>query len=227
MPSIRTAVTTSLVLAAGALAWVASRARSTLERLRKLLRTAAALTRSAAARAVAWVRGVATGPARDLAAGPVRTALLGRRADVSLLVALTAPVLAAAAAWWVLTAVGGPGTLGNWVTGTWSGTDPSVALAVAVTLVVAAGATSAAVNSGLLPTTVLVAGPVFGALLTRYGTESPRLVSLPDAVVFAAGVAVVGGGLLGVLSFVVGAGVRRVVRVLVGGSGPTGRPEGT
>lgn len=96
-----------------------------------------------------------------------------------------------------------------------------------MTLVVAAGATSAALNSGLLPTAVLVAGPVFGALLTRYGTESPRLVSLPDAVVFAAGVAVVGGGLLGLLSFVVGAGMRRVVSVLVGGSGPAGRPEGT
>ena len=227
MPSIRTAATTSLVLAAGALAWVASWTRSAVERLWRWLRTAVELARSVATRAGARTRDVAAGPARDLATGPVRTALLGRRTDASLLVVLTAPVLAAVAAWWVLTAVGGPGTLGNWVTGTWSGTDPSVALAVAVTLVVAAGATSAAVNSGLLPTTVLVAGPVFGALLTRYGTESPRLVSLPDAVVFAAGVAVVGGELLGVLSFVVGAGVRRVVRVLVGGSGPAGRPEGT
>jgi hypothetical protein len=146
---------------------------------------------------------------------------------VSLLVALTAPVLAAVTAWWVLSAVGGPGALGDGVAGTWSGTDPSVPLAVAVTLVVAAGATSAAVNSGLLPTTVLTAGPVFGAVVTRYGTESPRLVSLPDAVVFAAGAAVVGGGLLGVVSVLVGAAARRVVRVLVAGSGPAGRPEGT
>lgn len=225
MPSIRTAVTTSLVLAAGALAWVASWVRSAVERLWRLVRTAAGLTRSATARAAARAQCVATGPARDLAAGPVRTALLGRRTDVSLLVALTAPVTAVVAAWWVLTAVGGPETLGDWIVGTWSGTDPSVALAVAVTLVVAAGTASAALNSGLVPTTVLVAGPVFGALVTRYGTEAPRLVSLPDAVVFAAAVAAVGGGLFGVVSFCLGAAVRRVVQVLTGGPGGAGRPE--
>ena len=128
---------------------------------------------------------------------------------MSLLVALAAPVLAAVAAWWVLAAVGGPETLGNWITGTWSGTD----------LVVAAGAASA----GLVPTTVLVAGPVFGAPVTRYGTEAPRLVSLPDAVVLAAAGAAVGGGLLGAVSFRLGAAVRRVVRVLTGSPGAAGR----
>ncbi len=221
MPSIRTAVATSLVLAAGALAWVASWVHSAVERLWKLLRTAAAMTRSATARAVVWARRVVTGRARDLAAGPVRTALLGYRTDVSLLVALTAPVLAGVAAWWVLTTVGGPETLGDWATGTWSGADPSVPLAVAVTLVVAAGAASAAVNSGLVRTTVLVAGPVFGALVTRYGTEAPRLVSLPDAIVFAAVAAAVGRGVLGVVSFCLGAAIRRVVRALTGDGAAT------
>lgn len=210
---------------AGALARVAPWTHSAVERLWRLVRTAAARMRSAAGQAVARARQVATGPVRDPAVGPVRTALLGRRTEVSLLVSLTAPVLAAVAAWWVLTTVGGPETLGDWIAGTWSGTDPSVALAVAVTLVVAAGAASAAVNSGLVPTTVLVAGPVFGALVTRYGTEAPRLVSLPDAVLFAAAAAAVGGGLLGVVSFCLGAAVRRVVRVLTGDSGPAERPE--
>jgi hypothetical protein len=200
MPSVRTAVTTSLALVAGSLARTVTWTRSAVERLWTLLR-------AAAARSVVWTQRVA--------AGPARTAPLGRRAGVSLAVALAAPVLAAVAAWWVLAAVGGPGTLGNWITGTWSGTDP----AVAVALVVAAGAASAR----LVPTTVLVAGPVFGALVTRYGTEAPRLVSLPDAVVFAAAGAAVGGGLLGAVSFCLGVAVRRVVWVLTGGPGAAGR----
>jgi hypothetical protein len=197
MLSTRTAVTASL---ARTVSWT----RSAVERLWTLLR-------AAAARSVVWTRRVA--------AGPARTALLGRRADVSLLVALAAPVLAAVAAWWVLAAAGGLKTLGNRITGTWSGTDPAVVLAVAVAFVVAAGAASA----GLVPTTVLVAGPVFGALVTRYGTETPRVVSLPDAVVPAAAGAAVGGGLLGAVSFCLGVAVRRVVRVLTGGPGAAGR----
>jgi hypothetical protein len=227
MPSTRAAVTTSLVFAAGALAWVASQTRAAVERCWRWLGTAVELVRSAARRVAARARDAAAGPVREFAAGPVRTALLGRRTDVSLLVALTAPALAAVAAWWVIAAVGGYETLAAWTRGTWAGTAPSVALVLAVTLVLAAGAASAAANSGLVPTTTLVAGPVFGAVLTRYGTETgATVVSLPDAVAVATGGALFVGVPFGVTAFCLGAAVRRVVRTVAGGSGGAGRPEG-
>jgi hypothetical protein len=84
------------------------------------------------------------------------------------------------------------------------------------------------VNSGLVPTTLLVAGPVFGAVLTRYGTETgTTVVSLHNAVVVACGAALFVGVPFGVAAFYLGAAVRRVVRAVAGGSGPAGRPEET
>jgi hypothetical protein len=96
------------------------------------------------------------------------------------------------------------------------GTNPSTLVFVAVAVLVALGAVSAAVNSGLVPTTLLVAAPVFGATVTRYGTEvryswGTGVVSLPDAVAVAAAVAAVFGVPLAVCGFLLGAGLKHAV----------------
>lgn len=85
-------------------------------------------------------------------------------------------------------------------------------------------------NSGDLPTGVLVSATVFGAAVTRYGTEvtySSRsaAVSLPDAVGLAVLIAVVFGVPIALVGFLLGSAVRRVVTAVGGGSGPSSRPE--
>jgi hypothetical protein len=125
----------------------------------------------------------------------LRRGLFGRRLDISAaLVVLVAPALAAGANYWAA----GVGYLRiqQWVRGTWYGTDPQTAVFLAAGGLVALAAASAAANSGLVPTTVLAAGPVFGAAFTRYGLvlEPYGTVSLPNAV---------GIGLLVALAFAV------------------------
>jgi hypothetical protein len=185
--------------------------------------------RSLARTARSNARRLLDGPVSAAIRGPVRTALLGRRLEVSLVALLLAPVLAVGTAWWVASTVGFT-TLEQWVRGTWTGTNPSLAVFVAVALLVALGAVSAGVNSGLLPTSALVAAPVFGAAVTRYGTTvahtwGTTVVSLPNAVGVAALVAVAVGGPIGLSGFLVGAALRRVVAVLRRGAGPAASPE--
>lgn len=187
-----------------------------------------ARTRSLVAAVVTAARDALAGPVRRALVGPVRTGLLGRRPEISLAVALLAPLLAAATAWWV----GGLGfeTLLRWAEGTWYGTDPNAVVFISVAVLLALAAVSTAVNSGLVPTFALVAGPVFGAAVTRYGTTvahtwGTTVVSLPNAVGVAALVAVAVGGPLGLSSFLVGAALRRVVAVLRRGAGPAASPE--
>jgi hypothetical protein len=174
-------------------------------------------------------RDALTGPVKERIAGPLRDVLVGRRLDVSLLVVLLAPVFALASAWWVGSTVD-YATLEGWVRGTWYGTDPVLAVFLAVAGLLALGTISAALNSGLVPTTVLVAAPIFGMAVTRYGTGvtynwGTTVVSLPDAVGVAGIFALAFGVPIAICGFLLGSGLRRITGVLVGGSGRSSRPE--
>lgn len=222
---LRSALETSVALLAVALSRSASALRTTAALLWRLTRTAGRLLGSIASRTYRAL----DGPVRRAVTGPVSDGLLGRRLEASLLVVLLSPVLALATAWWVGSTVGYP-TLEGWVRGTWTGTDPTTAVFLGVALLLALGAASAALNSGLVPTTVLVAGPAFGAAVTRYGTEvtyawGESVVSLPNAVGVAALLALAFGVPIAVGGFLLGVAVRRVARVLRGDSGPSSRPE--
>lgn len=165
-----------------------------------------------------------SGPAKRFVSGPLRVALVGRRTDVSLLVVLLAPALALAVTWWVGSTVGYE-TIVEWVRGTWFGTNPTLSVFAAAFALVVLGAISAAVNSGLLPTSLLVSAPVFGAAVTRYGTTvtytwGTDVVSLPNAVGMATLLALSFGVPLGVAGFLLGRLSRRLVTVLRGQSGP-------
>ena len=226
--SLHDALSTVLRLLTAAVAWTASAASTTLARLRSTLGSVGARVRTGSLTLARRTHGLLAGPVRETIAGPVRDVVIGRRSDVSILVVLSAPVLALGTAWWVESTAGYP-ALEAWVRGTWYGTDPSLAVFLGVALLLALGAVSAAVNSGVVPTTVLVSGAIFGAAVTRYGTEvasGPGLtvVSLPDAVVFAAAFAVGFGVPIAVCGFLIGVGVRRLARVITGDSGPSSRP---
>jgi hypothetical protein len=202
----------------GVLSWLVGALWRLVTRLWAPLRAAGRRFRAAVATVVPRARRAFAGPVRRALAGPVRTVLLGRRADVSLLVTLATPVAAFAVAWWVDASVGYE-ALQRMTEGTWDGTNPSTLVFVAVAVLVALGAVSAAVNSGLVPTTLLVAVPLFGATVTRYGTEvryswGTGVVSLPDAVAVAAAVAAVFGVPLAVCGFLLGAGLKRAVAVV-------------
>lgn len=212
----------------GLLAWAWSLAVAGFTRARSLAVAGFARARSLVAAGVARTRDVLDGPVRRVLAGPVRTALLGRRVEVSLVVVLLAPLLAAGAAWWVGSV--GFGTLVEWAEGTWTGTDPNSLVLLSAAALVALAAVSAAVNSGLVPTSLLVAGPLFGAAVVRYGTTVERtygahVVSLPEAVGVAALLAVAVGLPLALVGFVLGAAARRVVRVFADEADRSAGPE--
>ncbi len=162
-------------------------------------------------------RMVLSGPVKQFVTGPLRTVVLGTRHDVSLVIALLSPVLALVTSWGVVSTVGYE-TLTVWVRGTWFGTDPSLAIFLAVGSLLVLGAISAGANSGLLPTGLLVSAPIFGAAVTRYGTTvtytwGNQVVSLPNAVgmaiLFAAGF----GLPVAVCGFVLGRTLRHIVRM--------------
>ena len=166
----------------------------------------------------AWSVAVARGPVSRVVRGPLATLLCGRRAAVSVSLLGLAPVLAALTAGAVTATTGYP-PLERWLVETWTGTDPRTVVFVGGVLLVGLAAASAAANAGLLPTVVLVAGPLFGVAMTRYGTVvdrgfGPRVVSLPDATAFAVGVAVVGGVTAGLVGYGLGASLRRAVSVV-------------
>jgi len=157
---------------------------------------------------------------------PLRYALFGRRAAVSLLVCLLTLPLALGSAWWVDTTLG-YATLVELVTGTWYGTNPESGVFLAAAVLVGLGAVSAGLNSGLVPTSALVVAPVFGAALTRYGTTVPTyggrttVVSLPEAVAYAASVGVAVGVPIAVGGFLLGVALRRAGVVLADAGGPS------
>ncbi|WP_251344111.1 hypothetical protein [Haloplanus halophilus] len=161
---------------------------------------------------------VLRGPVSRVVRGPLLTFLLGRRAAVSVALVGLGALLGAVTAWGVAATTGYP-PLEGWLAGTWDGTDPQAVVFVGGALLLALAAASAALNAGFLPTTLLVAGPLFGLGLTRYGTVvstryGQHVVSLPEALAFAFAVAAVGAGTLGVAGYVLGAGCRRAVRVV-------------
>lgn len=148
--------------------------------------------------------------------------LFGRRLDVSLLVVLVAPFLALVANYWAV-GVGYP-RLERWVRGTWHGTNPQLFVFLAVATLVALAALSAAVNSGLVPTTVLVTAPLFGVAFSRYGLtlEPYGTVGLPNAVGVGLTLAAAFGVPLACTGFALGS-VARLTRELLrkrAGQGP-------
>ncbi|QGA83203.1 putative membrane protein [Halomicrobium sp. LC1Hm] len=172
-------------------------------------------------------RSLLSGPVKRGLAGPVRDALLGRRVAVSLLAGLLSAPLALLTTWWVRSTMGYT-TLEAWVRGTWYGTEPALVVFLGVAALLVLATASAAVNSGLVPTTLLVAGPVFGVGVARYGTTvtyeyGASVVSLPDAVAIAALFAVAFGTPIAVCGFVLGSALRRVTAVLADGAGPLSR----
>ncbi|MFB6297969.1 MAG: hypothetical protein ABEH56_05575 [Salinirussus sp.] len=234
MPSdhsrIETVARTGASVLRTAVAWLVSAFVASIALLSQSARTVWRATRSTTTRLGDWSRRVATGPVRRTLAGPVRVGLLGRRADVSLLVVVLAPAVAVATAAWLGSSVGFE-TLERWIRGTWYGTDPHVGVFLGCAFLLGIGAVSAALNSGLLPTTLLVAAPVFGAAATRYGTAVTRggdtiVVSLPDAAGVATLLAVAVGVPLAVCSFLLGIAVRHVVDALRGQSSRSSPAEG-
>ncbi|WP_254272770.1 hypothetical protein [Haloarcula marina] len=223
--SLRSSFETAVALAVAALSWVAAVARTVTARAWNALLALAARFRSAARTGFDRGRRLFAGPIRELVTGPVRDALFGRRLSLSLLVLLLTVPLALGSAWWVGTNVG-YGTLVELVSGTWDGTNPALGVFLAAAALVTLGAVSAGVNSGLLPTSVLVTAPVFGAALTRYGTTvetygGTGVVSLPEAVAYAAFLGVTIGVPLALCGFLLGAGFRHVGLVLTDGAGPS------
>jgi hypothetical protein len=195
-----------------------NRTRTSVERLvaglRWLLLSLVAAVRRVGTRSLAVVRG----PVARLVRGPLSTLLLGRRAAVSVLLVGLAPVLAVLTAGVVAATTGYP-PLERWVVETWTGTDPRATVFVGGALLVGLAAASAVVEGGLLPTTVLVAGPLFGVAVTRYGTTvttrfGEQVVSLPDALAFALAVAAVGGVAVGVVGYGIGTALRRAGRIV-------------
>lgn len=226
MPSIQTlrsVAETGWSLVVSTLAWLAAALWTLSSWVRAVGAAAAGLVRATLNRTHRVLE-----PATRRAVGPVRAGLVGRRLDVSLVAVLLAPLLALVTAWWVGSTVGF-GTLADWVVGTWTGRDPVFVVFLAAGALVGLGAVSAGVNSGLVPTVLLVAGPLFGAGVTRYGTHHPlyrstEVVSLPEALAAGGAVAVAFGVPLGLVGFCLGVGVRRVAAVLRGGPGSAARP---
>ncbi|RMB13613.1 hypothetical protein ATH50_2052 [Haloplanus aerogenes] len=200
--------------------------RSAFRRLRQFLTSSVQRSRRWIVATVGWVVVVigeplarlVRGPAARLVRGPLKTLLLGRRLSVSVVLVALAPLLATLTAGVIASTTGYP-PLERWLVETWTGTDPRTVVFVGGVLLVGLAAASAAANAGLLPTVVLVAGPLFGVAMTRYGTVvdrgfGPRVVSLPDATAFAVGVAVVGGVTAGLVGYGLGASLRRAVGVV-------------
>ncbi|ACV48925.1 MULTISPECIES: hypothetical protein [Halomicrobium] len=215
----------SVVLAA--LSWTAASLRTALKLCLSIVRLAWILSRSVLARVTEWLSALLSGPVKRALAGPVRNGLFGRRLEVSLLAGLLSVPLALLTTWWVRSTMG-YATLEAWVRGTWYGTDPALTVFLGVAALLVLATASAAVNSGLLPTTLLVAGPVFGVGVARYGTTltyeyGASVVSLPDAVGIAALFAIAFGVPIAVCGFVLGSALRRVTAVLVDGAGPFSR----
>lgn len=195
----------------------ASRLPSILGALLAWLRAGIARTKCRTLTAVRWTASVATDRIQPFLAGPVKTFVLGRRDAVSVGTVLAAVGLAAGIAWWIGATSGYPPIV-EWTAETLSGTNPHPAVFWGAALLVGLGLLSAAVNAGLVPTTLLVMAPLFGLAVTRYATTytdpvlGPQVVSLAEAVEFAAAVAAFGGTPLAVVGFLLGVLLRYGLR---------------
>lgn len=183
------------------------------------IRAGFARTKRRTLTAVRWTTSVATDRVAPFLRGPVKTFVWGRREAVSIGTVLAAVGLAAGIAWWV-GATSGYLPMVEWTAETLSGANPHPAVFWGAALLVGLGLLSAAVNAGLVPTTLLVMAPLFGLAVTRYATEytdpvlGPQVVSLAEAVEFAAAVAALGGIPLAVVGFLLGVGLRYGLRTV-------------
>ncbi len=161
----------------------------------------------------------------DRLSGTLRTALFGRRLDVSAVVLFVAPVLALATHYWASSV--GYRQIRGWVHGTWFGTDPRLVVFLGVGALLALAALSAASNAGLLPTALLVTAPVFGVAFARYGLNLQYYgtVGIPNAVEVGVALAVAFGVPIACGGFVLGTVVRRTVNTLRGDRGATPNVE--
>lgn len=159
---------------------------------------------------------------RNLLAGPVTRVVFGRRLDVSAAVLAAAPLLSLTANYWA--AQVGYVSIRGWVRGTWSGTEPHLMIFAAVGALVALAAATAAVNSGLVPTALLVAAPVFGVAFARYGLTlgSSGTVGIPNATTVACLLAAGLGLPLALTGFTLGVAGRRLWRLLGSASAQSG-----
>ncbi|MFB6198923.1 MAG: hypothetical protein ABEI52_11765 [Halobacteriaceae archaeon] len=144
---------------------------------------------------VEWLGVVVRGPAK--------------RIGFSIVTTVVAIGITPATAWWTATTTGYP-PIETLVTETWYGTDPHMSVFVLTGALVGLGALSAAINSGIIPTHLLVSAPLFGVAVTRYGTQSSyptgevAVVSLPEAIEFATAVGVLGSVPITLVGFVLG-----------------------
>jgi len=201
-------------VAAATVAWTTAKTRRTLGTLREWL----TMVRERLHR-------FAAGPLYDLLVGPMKRGLLGRHVALSAGAVLVAPVFALGANWWVVS-TSSFAQIEQTLRGTWNGTDPHTVVFLVAFLLVATAAVYAAANAGLLPTTLMVSAPIFGAGFSVYGTvDAAGVVSLPDAVAVATGVAILFGVPVALVGFAVGLALRRVATVLRGRTGPGWRPD--
>jgi len=219
-PSLQSATDTAVSALAFLVRRLLDAVLTTYRFLRRLLHRALRRSRELWSRGRRRAGKLLSGPAKRFVTGPLRATLLGRRTDLSLLAVLASPVLALAVAWWIGSGVGYESVVAS-VRGTWFGTDPSLSVFGAVGALLLLAAVSAAANSGLLPTTLLVSAPIFGAGVTRYGTTvtytwGAEVASLPSAVWTAAALALAFGVPIAVPGFLLGSFTRRAGATLRG-----------
>lgn len=159
----------------------------------------------------------------------VRTGLFGRDVNVSLVAALLAVPLALGTAWWAGATVGAD-QFAEWTVATLTGESTHSVVFLAAAALVALGTVSGAVNSGFLPTYLLVVSPLFGVGLARYGTEytvvdRTYVVSFGDAFADGLGAAIVIGLPVAAVGFLLGAAVRRGIESASGRFGGGVRPS--
>lgn len=136
--------------------------------------------------------------------------LVGVRRDVSALTFVVAPVLAVVSARWVARSYGYR-RVQSWAVGTWTGADPHLFVFVGVAVLIGVATTFTVANSGLVPATVLVMGPLFGVGFTRYGITVAHHgpVGIPEAVASGGFVALAFGVPIGLIGFLVGTALRK------------------
>lgn len=154
---------------------------------------------------------------RPVITGPVKAFMLGRRTGVSVGLILASPVSTIVVALWIRTTTGYL-PLQSWVRETLTGTQPHAIVFLGVAALLGLGMLVSAANSGLVPTTLIVSGPVFGAAVTKYGTiytephMAGQIVSLPEAVEFALAGAILVGVPIAMFGFVLGLLLRHGLR---------------
>ena len=109
----------------------------------------------------------------------------------------------------------------SWAVGTWTGTDPHLIVFVGVAVAVAVAAAFTVANSGLVPATALVMGPLFGVGFTRYGLTVGHHgpVGIPEAVASGGLIALALGVPIGLTGFLVGTALRKGIAHFGGGRG--------